>query len=195
MGISTKRLPLNAQTIELRRLQKPYPCFELLPNRLVRYRQQGILTRTLSEDKHFWRDYSKLLAAGAAQCRKLGLHPSFFAAFGYALHILEARVGIEPTHKGFADLSLTTWVPRPIPANSPRRPKCPGTARIPTRLAREKTQAGRRLERETGLEPATLALARRCSTTELLPRKYSMSISGRFRCGQCSGGPHQRLAL
>src|ERR1700684_4417611 len=27
--------------------------------------------------------------------------------------MLEARVGIEPTHKGFADLSLTAWVPRP----------------------------------------------------------------------------------
>jgi hypothetical protein len=27
--------------------------------------------------------------------------------------VMEARVGIEPTHKGFADLSLTTWVPRP----------------------------------------------------------------------------------
>jgi hypothetical protein len=32
---------------------------------------------------------------------------------------LEARVGIEPTHKGFADLSLTTWVPRPLPEQKP----------------------------------------------------------------------------
>ena len=27
---------------------------------------------------------------------------------------LEARVRIELTYKGFADLSLTTWVPRPV---------------------------------------------------------------------------------
>ncbi len=31
---------------------------------------------------------------------------------GKCKEFLEARVGIEPTHKGFADLSLTTWVPR-----------------------------------------------------------------------------------
>jgi hypothetical protein len=31
---------------------------------------------------------------------------------GWGLLSLEARVRIELTHKGFADLSLTTWVPR-----------------------------------------------------------------------------------
>jgi hypothetical protein len=71
---------------------------------------------------------------------------------------LEARVGIEPTHKGFADLSLTTWVPRL------------GWATFRPFDFEEKCTAGRSyLERETGVEPATSSLARKHSTTELLP--------------------------
>src|ERR1700685_2105261 len=75
---------------------------------------------------------------------------------------LEARVGIEPTHKGFADLSLTTWVPRLWPLqpnfhaeNTSRR----GATGVRTE----------NLERETGVDPATSTLARSRSTTELLP--------------------------
>jgi hypothetical protein len=75
---------------------------------------------------------------------------------------LEARVGIEPTRKGFADLSLTTWVPRPCQsARSPRRKK--SSWGKPHGLVNEE------LERETGVEPATSTLARSRSTTELLP--------------------------
>ena len=37
---------------------------------------------------------------------------------GKSLKRLEARGGIEPPNKGFADLSLTTWVPRPLLAQN-----------------------------------------------------------------------------
>ena len=80
---------------------------------------------------------------------------------------LEARAGIEPAHKGFADLSLTTWVPRL------------GREAIFVLLSIHPGQpagAGGGLERETRFELATLALARRCSTTELLPLVAESSI-------------------
>ena len=80
------------------------------------------------------------------------------------LEILEARVGIEPTHKGFADLSLTTWVPRLetyILLKSGRRKN-----RLWAKVYRNLEGI---LERETGVEPATSSLARKHSTTELLP--------------------------
>src|SRR5215472_13325793 len=73
---------------------------------------------------------------------------------------MEARVGIEPTHKGFADLSLTTWVPRPCSIEQRSEPVHHG--------ARASWKPGI-LERETGFEPATSTLARSHSTAELLP--------------------------
>jgi hypothetical protein len=84
----------------------------------------------------------------------------------YRRTFVEARVGIEPTHKGFADLSLTTWVPRLICCSScsvadPRlEPVC---------ARRDASRWRGNLERETGVEPATSSLARKHSTTELLP--------------------------
>ena len=70
---------------------------------------------------------------------------------------------IELTHKGFADLSLTTWVPRPggsdIVVECQRPEACSSLV----------TRHADFLERETGFEPATSTLARSHSTTELFP--------------------------
>jgi hypothetical protein len=64
--------------------------------------------------------------------------------------------GENRTHdRGFADLGLTTWLPR----------------RFLKTQAKQKPRRGRAqiLERETGFEPATSTLARSHSTAELLP--------------------------
>ena len=95
------------------------------------------------------------------------------------MQIMEARVGIEPTHKGFADLSLTTWVPRLEPCCRRCRSK---------ELRRRVLPAGKGLmERETGVEPATSSLARKHSTTELLPlvRLEYSERAGRGQRGAC----------
>lgn len=48
-----------------------------------------------------------LIPSSRSYCFTAGLRRGMTAAWR-----LEAMVGIEPTYKGFADLSLTTWVHR-----------------------------------------------------------------------------------
>jgi hypothetical protein len=66
-----------------------YSTFEIAPERGRFCPTEAQSTRKLN---------SSLTARQTSNCKKR----------------VEARVGIEPTDKGFADLSLTTWVPRPI---------------------------------------------------------------------------------
>ena len=84
---------------------------------------------------------------------------------------LEARARIELANKGFADLCLTTWLPRPVPTNPARLGEL---WEQPPRMANPRAQARvlESLERETGFEPATSTLARSHSTTELLPLDF-----------------------
>ena len=93
-----------------------------------------------------------------------------------SLERMEARVGIEPTHKGFADLSLTTWVPRLKSEKRNSPPPQRGNVR-PIKM-----------ERETGFEPATSTLARSHSTAELLPLNRLTDYIQRAPQRQCYPG-------
>jgi hypothetical protein len=70
---------------------------------------------------------------------------------------VEAATGFEPVHKGFADLSLTTWVRR-------RKTNKDESVSVSTHLILFQ------MERVAGFEPVTPTLARLCSTTELHPQ-------------------------
>jgi hypothetical protein len=77
------------------------------------------------------------------------------------LKILEARVGIEPTHKGFADLSLTTWVPRLAVGAALISPlkRLRDALNAPARLSRKSVSQKGLLERDAWVEPGNSCLA------------------------------------
>src|ERR1700745_2010636 len=101
-----------------------------------------------------------MIAASSINC--VGFNLPFSTTRINIGDLMEARVGIEPTHKGFADLSLTTWVPRPEIKVSPESGivyQFSGDS-LPQQNALLGRAPEQYLERETGFEPATSTLAR-----------------------------------
>ena len=91
--------------------------------------------------------------------------------FAKPLRILEAPNGLEPLHKGFADLSLSHLgtAPHHYQANRLIVGETVAFCKVLTGRIKSAVPEGREVERETGFEPATSTLARLHSTAELFP--------------------------
>jgi|HubBroStandDraft_1064217.scaffolds.fasta_scaffold35112_4 hypothetical protein len=85
--------------------------------------------------------------------------------------------GENRTHdRGFADLGLATWLPRRIV----RYKRHAETGTLKRKALARCRGFKKKLERETGIEPATSTLARSHSTAELLPLVLSFYCTCAF---------------
>src|SRR5580700_1828586 len=83
--------------------------------------------------------------------------------------MMEAAGGFEPPNRGFADRSLNHLGMPPLDNKAAKRSKLGYPNYYSARSAGLNLSARNKMERETGVEPATSTLARLHSTTELLP--------------------------
>src|SRR5262245_56544827 len=110
-----------------------------LVQQAVRSDREALELRTKRESRGVWMEFlggigPKLLSANtqkAAICQR---------------GLVEAAIGFEPMHRGFADLSLTTWVRRPVKA-------CRLEAALPIMPARTHQLKRNNRRRRTGFSP------------------------------------------